>query len=156
MTTTLLAMSSALPGREKDYADWYVSQHLGDMRRVPGVVSGSFYGRVDSDAKTRWAHCGFYDLDRPLDDVLAEVGRRVGGAEMPLTDATDRERVAFLSLARSGPRLTFGDFAGPVALHLVMATPLAGRDEDVAAWSSEFLQGVPGCVAAQRFDLAPE
>ncbi|HKS70761.1 MAG TPA: hypothetical protein VJQ45_10085, partial [Ktedonobacterales bacterium] len=156
MSTTLLAMSSALPGREKDYAEWYLKRHLKDMLRVPGVVSGTFYGRAGPQSQTRWAHCAFYELDRPINEVFAEIGRRVGGPEMPLTDATDRQRVAFMEPAFLRPRLKFAEASGPTLLNLLMAKPYEGREDAFEAWADVLLRSVPGCFAAQQRRLSPQ
>ena len=160
MTALMLGMSNPQPGREQDYADWYVSRHLPDVLRVPGVTGGEFYGRVNAASKTPWAHCGIYELDRPVGEVLAGIGSRVGTDEMPMTDSIDRSSTLFLSATAISPRIEAAKPSGPVFLTLVLANAVAGQDEAYNAYYSERhvsdVLAVPGMLAAQRFEIAPE
>ena len=160
MTSFLIGLSRALPGREKDYADWYAGQHLADVRAVPGVVGGILYGRLNAQSPHPWALCGMYELDRSVDEVLAEIGRRAGGAEMPMTDAIDRDATLFLTATALAPRVEVAKPSGATLLTLVLANPAEGQDAAYNAWYSDRhipdVLAVPGFVAARRFRLAAQ
>lgn len=38
-----VAHSSAVPGREDEYNDWYVNRHLPALMQIPGVISARRY-----------------------------------------------------------------------------------------------------------------
>ena len=82
-------------GRDQEFRDWYDTQHLGDVRRVEGVVSGQ---RFDI------GHQKVYDIDVPqytsltiyeleTDDpeaLVAKLAGMAGSAAMPMTDAIEK------------------------------------------------------------------
>ena len=43
---TYTVLSRAVPGREEEFIKWYTEQHLVDVLKMPGVVSGKLY-RLD-------------------------------------------------------------------------------------------------------------
>lgn len=88
-----LVLARAKPGREVELEEWYDKQHLQDVLRVPGVVSGRRYRVVNiispSDTPA-WLTYAVYELE--ADDpetVLAEIRRRAQTPEMPLSDALE-------------------------------------------------------------------
>lgn len=87
----LIVPSSAKPGREDEYNDWYDGQHLADVCAIPGVVSGVRYeAHPTSPSKPDAAYVALYEIeaDDPM-AVLAELTRRAGAGEMKITDALD-------------------------------------------------------------------
>lgn len=92
MSNYLLAFySSALPGRDAEYLDWYRDVHLAEICGIPGVKSGRvFEAHPASPAKPAATQLALYELD--VDDpvgVLQEMNRRGHAGEMSLTDAID-------------------------------------------------------------------
>jgi epsilon-lactone hydrolase len=88
-------LSRSKPGEEEDYIRWYSEQHLADVCRIEGVVSGTLH-RVaiqkvyDLDAP-QWTLMTIYELagddpQRVIDTILAVAGTDA----MPLSDALDR------------------------------------------------------------------
>lgn len=37
------------PGKEAEFARWYKTTHLDEMKRIPGVIDGAFYENMDPD-----------------------------------------------------------------------------------------------------------
>ncbi|MFJ8019420.1 hypothetical protein [Streptomyces sp. NPDC096311] len=114
----LLVFSNPVPGREDEFTDWYEHRHLGDVLAVPGVTAARFYENAQTppskaeDASESLpaghSHLAAYELDRDVDDVLAEFGRRVRSGEMPMSEAMDRETMTMTAWRPRGPRLEKG------------------------------------------------
>jgi hypothetical protein len=87
----MIVPSSAKPGRDAEYNDWYDGVHLVDVCAVPGVVSGVRYeAHQSSPSKPEADYVALYEIE--ADDpttVLAEINRRIGAGEMKLTDSLD-------------------------------------------------------------------
>ena len=86
----MIVLSNPLPGEEAEFARWYDEEHIPDMCKVPGVVSGERFTLAMPDG--RWRNMVLYDLDAPdLDGVMAEVRRRAGTPLLRPTTSMDRE-----------------------------------------------------------------
>jgi len=87
----LLMTSNPKPGQDEAYQDWYDNQHLADVCRIPGITGGRRYVADEAvQMTTVGRNLAMYDLD--TDDpaaVIAELRRRAGGAQMPLSPAFD-------------------------------------------------------------------
>ncbi len=158
MSDTLLVMSTALPGREKEYSDWYCNQHLADILRTPGVTSGAFYELSPIDRAARWGHAARYDLNQPVAKVVDEIYKRAGSPEMPSAKAINLDSVLMLGFTPYAPRAVRQSSKRP-AIMLVMSTALDGQEEAYNTWYDKQhindVLAVPGFVAAQRFKVAP-
>lgn len=87
----LVVPSSALPGRDAEYNAWYDGEHLRDLLKVRGIVSGRRFDALQTSPHQPPAkHLGIYEIeaDDPL-AVLAEIGRRVESGEMSMTADID-------------------------------------------------------------------
>lgn len=88
-------LSRSKPGDEAEYIRWYSEQHLADVCRIDGVVSGKLHRLAlqkvyDLDAP-QWTLMTIYELEG--DDPQSVIDRilAVSGTDaMPLTDALDR------------------------------------------------------------------
>lgn len=88
-TYQMVVMSNAVAGREDEYNRWYTEQHLGDVLKVPGVVSAQRFKLQDADAAPS-PYLALYEIDAPgVAPVMDEINRRVGTAAMPMSDALD-------------------------------------------------------------------
>lgn len=99
-TYTILA--SAVPGREDECFEWYSTQHLRDVRKMPGVVSGRLFKldfhRVYDLEAPNWTLMTIYELD--CDDVTVTIDAikaASGSPEMPACDAISK--VAMIQVA---------------------------------------------------------
>lgn len=82
-------------GRDEEFRNWYDEQHLGDVLKVEGVVSGR---------RLNIAHQKVYDIEVPAytsmtiyeletDDpqaLVAKLAAMAGSDEMPMTDAIEK------------------------------------------------------------------
>jgi hypothetical protein len=90
----LVVLTKALPGREAEFEDWYDTQHVPDVLRVPGVVSARRLHVQQVTAPTEapaWLSLAIYEIegDDP-EAVLTQIKSRARTPEMPLTEALDQ------------------------------------------------------------------
>ena len=103
-------------GREDEFDKWYDGKHLGDMIRVPGVISAKRFRIVkqmvtdkkgnmvtDQDDKfattnldlPNWYSLVIYEIDaenpRDADDIVAEVIKVAGTEALPFTSSMNWE-----------------------------------------------------------------
>ena len=89
---TYTVLSRAVPGREDEFAEWYSTQHLADVRRMPGVVGAKLFRldfqRVyDLDAP-QWTLMTIYELEGDdHETIIDRIKAASGSAEMPASDA---------------------------------------------------------------------
>jgi hypothetical protein len=159
-------MTSPADGREQDFQRWYDEQHVPDVMRVPGFVTGQ---RLVLSATQHKAppfsqrYLAIYDLDTDdLAGLNSEIVRRVGTPEMPMSDAIAPPVVRFF-LDPVTPRWVT-DAARikvpPRNRHMmcVMTLPAPGKEKEFERWYDE--QHVPdvmrvaGVVSGQRFRLS--
>ena len=87
-----VVLSCAQPGREEEFVAWYKAQHLGDVARMPGVVSVELvrldFQRVyDLDAP-HWTLLTQYELEGDNPEEIIDSIKAVSGTEaMPMSDA---------------------------------------------------------------------
>ena len=84
----LIGMANAKPGREDEFRIWYANQHMPDVMAVPGMVSCELLENISP--KGRWLFSNLYEVES--DDIsatMAELYRRIGTDQMPMTDAAD-------------------------------------------------------------------
>ena len=88
----LVVPSSAMPGEDAAYNDWYDAVHLDEVCAVPGIVSGRRYEPDPASPSPAEAdYLAIYDIE--TDDpaaVLAELQRRAGAGEIGISPALDR------------------------------------------------------------------
>jgi hypothetical protein len=98
-TDLYFVFSNPIEGREDEYNTWYDDVHLADVRRLPGVVSATRYEYLPTSfrrltaAPTEHRYLAVYELESDAEDVLAELVKRAGTSEMPLSEALDVENV---------------------------------------------------------------
>jgi hypothetical protein len=93
MTTyQFVVMTSPVEGRESEYNLWYNEQHLGDVLKVPGVVSAQRFELCEGGTANQ-RYLALYEIETPsVETVMAEINRRAGTEEMPVSDAMDMTR----------------------------------------------------------------
>jgi hypothetical protein len=92
---TYTILSCAAPGREDDFIDWYTTNHLNDVLKMPGVVSGrlfklDFQRVYDLDAP-QWTLMTLYELE--CEDPTATIDAikaASGSPAMPSTEALSK------------------------------------------------------------------
>jgi hypothetical protein len=92
MRYKMLVLANAVEGKDEEFNRWYDEQHLGDVKALPGVMSGERF-KIAGPAD-KWSYLTLYDVE--TDDLAAfgaEIERRIGTELMPSTDAIDVETV---------------------------------------------------------------
>jgi hypothetical protein len=86
----MVVHSSAKPGREAEYLDWYQNVHVGDICSIPGVKSGRFFeANPASPAKPAATYLAIYELDLDPALVLKGMAQMGQSGRMRMTDAID-------------------------------------------------------------------
>jgi hypothetical protein len=88
---TYIALVQAAPGRDEEFHHWYDMQHLPDVLRMPGVVSGrrvkvEWIKANDFDAPG-WQSLAIYELDcEDPHATIAAIKAASGTEAMPSSD----------------------------------------------------------------------
>ena len=160
MSEELILLSGAVPGHQEEYRQWYVSRHLPDMRRVPGVVAGQISTATESSPDRNWTVLSRYRLTGSVGEVVAAIAARLGTEDLPLTDAIDRDSVLMMAASPLGARVVApsGNARNDGLLYFVLTNAEPGQDDAFNRWYSDRhiddVLAVPGFIAAQRFRLA--
>jgi hypothetical protein len=85
-------LSRTVPGKEAQFDEWYDKQHLADVAKVDGIISGRRFNIVfqkvyELDAP-QWHSLTIYEIE--TDDpegLLARLSSMSGSEAMPLSDA---------------------------------------------------------------------
>jgi hypothetical protein len=107
-----IVLTCAKPGREADFRRWYEEQHLPDVVKVDGIVSGQLFdigyqGDVDIGAPA-WNTLAIYEIETDGDpaNVVAHLTSLSGTDAMPMTDAFQRPGLLRLIGSAAGPKLS--------------------------------------------------
>src|SRR5262245_34819740 len=98
----LFVLSEALPGQEDAYTKWSNEQHFPDIMRIPGVVGATRLQLTSAEPGAPGRFMAIFDCEKPAAEIMAEMRRRNGTAEMPAGPHHNRQTLQFL----------FGDVIG--------------------------------------------
>lgn len=159
----LLVFSNPVPGQEQAYDEWYTQVHIHDLLKVPGVQTAQRHRSLPELSRSPLA--GFVAEYRiatgDIDATIGEIRRRLGTPEMPMSDAFDRASASFIVLEPVGPaqesEAELQPDASVRAVSFVLSNPVAGREDEYAAWYDGThipdLLRVPGYRRGQRFKV---
>lgn len=88
-----VVLSRAVPGREAEFVAWYRDQHMADVLRMPGVISGKLvkldFQRVyEIDDAPQWTLLTLYELEGSDPETVVDSIRAASGSDqMPTSDA---------------------------------------------------------------------
>jgi len=88
-------LSQAAPGREDEFIRWYEEQHMPDVLRMPGVVSGKlirldFQRAYNLDAP-QYTTLTLYDLEGEHPEPIIDTLKAASGSDaMPMTDSLSK------------------------------------------------------------------
>jgi epsilon-lactone hydrolase len=87
-----VVLSRAQPGREEEFVKWYAEQHLGDVAKMPGVVSVKLvrldFQRVYEIDAPQWTLLTMYDLEGDNPETIIDSIKAASGSDaMPMSDA---------------------------------------------------------------------
>jgi hypothetical protein len=98
---SFLVLTCPQSGREEEWASWH-EHHVEDVLKVPGFISCRRFRTLDLgsvNAKPAWRYGVLYELltDDPQAS-LAELRRRAGTAQMPMSPASDPSKTVSIML----------------------------------------------------------
>lgn len=106
-TQLLLVFTNPVDGRDDEYNDWYDSQHLADVLRIPGIRSAQ---RFDLGTTQRmpaphpWKYMAIYEVEADkVPDAIEGLKRAAGTSAMPMSDALAAERINWFFVPRGEP-----------------------------------------------------
>jgi hypothetical protein len=158
------ALSNPVPGREQEFDRWYGTDHLTHTVRIPGILAGQRFHRVDGPWPSgKHDHLTIWEIDDPA-FALAELAKARGTAAMPISPSVDMSTVQPPTMwrratVRSAARIAT-DTSGRRTVVLVLANAATGEDE---AFAHVLLRGglaeladLPGVIGAELLTLADE
>jgi hypothetical protein len=156
VTYRFITLTNAVPGDEAAFADWYVTHHLNDVVRIPGVLGGQFFAAVEPE-NARWRHMAVFEVNAAaIPGIFEQMAARAGTAAMPL-HAMERESYFFL-IAEPAGGWTGADAGGSNCRLLALGRALEGREQEVVDWYEQQhfpdMLRIPGFLGVQRFDVA--
>jgi hypothetical protein len=130
-----------MAGRESEYHEWYDRQHLGDVARIPGVVSAQRYDPVELDpASSDGGRClAIYEITVSPQEFVRELRSRFGTEQMPSNDALDVAKVSMTFWTPRGERVGAGtsihhsELTAPQLVRLGEALAGLGPDRQFSA-----------------------
>ena len=99
-------LSRAVAGREGEYDSWYDNQHLGDVARIPGVVSAkrfpvAWQKTTELDAP-QWRSVAVYEIEsEDPQAVVAAISAASGTEAMPFSDAMTKSGMVQLLVSET-------------------------------------------------------
>lgn len=87
-----VVFTNPVDGREDDYNAWYTNQHLGDVLKVPGLVSAQRFKFAGSPTGAEPPHryMALYKVEADHWKTASDaIGRAVGSGAMIMSDAVD-------------------------------------------------------------------
>ena len=156
-----VVLINAAEGRDDEFNDWYSNQHAPDVLRIPGVLTAQRFQRMDQQRSPDqpYKYSAMYDIEAEMAArIIAELNRRGGTPEMPMTTSVAEPRyIGFFEAIT--PRVSVQTGFKSRFTFLVMTNSVEGRDDEFNDWYDNThipdLLRVPGIAAAQRFRLLP-
>lgn len=104
---SLIVLTNPVPGKEKEYNEWYDNVHLSDVLDCPGIVSAQRYDAHDYVGnKSTHKYVAIYNIEHEdLVAVVEEIFRRFTQGEMVQSDALATDFVALLNTPRGAQRV---------------------------------------------------
>ena len=91
----LVVQSNAVAGREDEYNRWYSDQHLGDVIKVPGILTAQRFKIATDGANAKWKYLAIYEVETDdLAKTMAALNSRAGTPDMVISDAMDMQSVS--------------------------------------------------------------
>lgn len=112
----IIVLSKPVPGREAEFESWYTNQHIRDLVKVPGINSARRFKLVAGHTQgVTQQYVAEYEVDTDdIDATMAEVQKRLGTDQMPMSEAFDMSSAAFLVAEAITEKLT-SSAAAPAA-----------------------------------------
>jgi hypothetical protein len=85
----MVALSSAVEGREDEFNEWYENVHIPDICSIEGVLNATRYELEEGGFPIPQRYLTIYEIDRPGDEIAAAIGEGVASGAFTLTDSID-------------------------------------------------------------------
>jgi hypothetical protein len=114
---TFVVLTNPTPGKEAEFNEWYNKVHIPDVLNVPGFVAAQRFKLADAqfgDSERDHRYLALYEIDS--DDVQAclnELQKRVGSADMEISDAIDMKDVFAAMFTPVADRVLASDVKRP-------------------------------------------
>jgi hypothetical protein len=110
---TFIVLSNATSGNDDTFNDWYSNTHVHDVLKVPGFVSAQRFKVLEAPGPTGampgWRYLALYEIE--TDDLaasLGELGKRIGGPAMAMSDTMDMASAVALTFTPITEKVTAG------------------------------------------------
>lgn len=92
-----VVITSPLEGRDKEYNEWYNTQHLSDVLRLPGFISAQRLKISSENSAIPGKYLALYQMetDDP-EQAVKNLFSKLGGPEMSVSEAVDMSSVSTL------------------------------------------------------------
>ncbi|HLH68533.1 MAG TPA: hypothetical protein VKY90_05775 [Candidatus Dormibacteraeota bacterium] len=91
-----LVQTNALPGRDREFNDWYTNRHIYDILAVPGIVSAQRFRLSSARRSSNYSsmpppfeYLALYDIDGDPDAVLQAIEEARQAGRIPWSPALD-------------------------------------------------------------------
>jgi len=96
--TFVVLSNPTTPGQEAEYNEWYNKVHIPDVLNVPGFVAAQRFRLAEAqlgDGKPDHRYLALYELETDdLKGAFKELQKRIGTADMIMSDAIDMKRLS--------------------------------------------------------------
>ena len=99
----MIVLSNPTEGNEATFNEWYETVHVPEVLAVPGVVAARRFSiaqlelpeveGIEPPPPPAHRYLVIYELDRPGNEVMAELGNRLVSGEMSLHEALDMSTI---------------------------------------------------------------
>ncbi len=162
----MMAMANAVPGREKEFEDWYSSRHVHEMMQAPGIVSAQCFVLTDLQrykGTQPFRYMALYEIEgeevrATIDYLISHAGTAISGCAAMASEPQIRELFFYpITPRRTKPLPDDGTEPEIRNVLAAMTNAVDGREDEFNDWyTNRHLPDVvkaPDILAAQRFVL---
>ena len=104
----LFAFTNPVEGHDDEFNKWYDGVHVPELLAIPGVVSAQRFEVAAPEGAPKPAHSylAVYRLDRAGNEVMGELGARMGSGELHMSDSLDMTTANLSVWSSRGPEQT--------------------------------------------------
>ncbi|PWR18494.1 DUF4286 family protein [Zavarzinia aquatilis] len=154
----IVLSNPASADRTAEFHDWYETQHIPDLMRLPGFVGAQrFRVALPFRGEVPWSHAVVYDLEGDdLGALLAELVDAHADGRIAVSDALDGATLTALVFSPQGP--FHGEAGHRRQLFVALSRPTEGQEAAFNTWYDTThvpeVCAIPGIFGARRYRLA--
>jgi len=94
----VIVLSNPVAGREAEFNAWYTNTHILDLLKCPGVITAQRFKAVEAQSpNAAQRYIAQYEVETDdLAATMALIQGRLGGPQMPMSEAFDMATAVFL------------------------------------------------------------